>query len=390
MSGRTAAAATPTSPNLAEMSAEQLIERLGDPNLTVRTLATHELVDRIGKPAIGPLQKLLADEKSLPTQRAHGLWVLQRLGALTDALVEKLAADPDRLVRVHLIQALAERDWEKQSLDVAKLVRGKLADPDPFVKRAAVDALGRHPAVENVKLLAELLAHAPATDTHLIHSARIALRDQLANPRIQTALDAQPLKVGPGDDRRLFDVCLAVNDAWSAKTLFGAMRLPGDEYADRLADYAHHAARFLRDNDLNSLYRDVLARLRDKTSPSWQRNLLIAVHQGLQERGQASLPDVLAEFGVALAEKLLESDRDDELVLGVELVRELKTPGTFDRLAAIVTSDKAVAARYAAMDACVALRRTALDQAAQRRDRSWQRTDCGAAEGGASVGDDQH
>ena len=164
----------PTIPNLAEMTAEQLIERLGDPNLTVRTLATHELVDRIGKPAIAPLQKLLADAKSQPTQRAHGLWVLQRLGALTDELIEKLAADPDRLVRVHLIQALAERpDWNKETLYTAAAgKRGELDDPDPFVRRAVVEALGRHPGLENVEPLVEVWAHAPAEDTHLIHAAQ--------------------------------------------------------------------------------------------------------------------------------------------------------------------------------------------------------------------------
>ena len=88
------------------MSAAQLIDRLADTNLTVRTLATNELVDRIGQAAVAPLVELLSGDKSTATQRAHGLWVLQRLGALDDKLVTKLAADPDRLVRVHLVERL--------------------------------------------------------------------------------------------------------------------------------------------------------------------------------------------------------------------------------------------------------------------------------------------
>ena len=42
-------------------------------------------------------------------QKAHALWVLERLKALGPELVQLLAADPKRGVRVHLWKALAER-----------------------------------------------------------------------------------------------------------------------------------------------------------------------------------------------------------------------------------------------------------------------------------------
>ena len=51
----------------------------------------------------------------------------------------------------------------------------------------------------------------------------------------------------------------------------------------------------------------------------------------------------------------MESDKEPEVVKGIELVRELRLPDSIDRLAAIVTGTKTPAARYAAMDACVAL-----------------------------------
>ena len=51
------------------------------------------------------------DDERTATRRAHALWLLERAvpGGLPGDVVERLAADPARLVRVHLIKALAER-----------------------------------------------------------------------------------------------------------------------------------------------------------------------------------------------------------------------------------------------------------------------------------------
>ena len=114
----------PEMPNLAAMSGSQLIDRLADPNITIRTLATNELVDRIGTAAIAPLKELLTSGKSTATQRAHGLWVLQRLGVLDDKLVTRLAADPDRMVRVHIVRAYRNErtgDWLILRCPVSKM-----------------------------------------------------------------------------------------------------------------------------------------------------------------------------------------------------------------------------------------------------------------------------
>ncbi|MBT4865460.1 MAG: dehydrogenase, partial [Planctomycetaceae bacterium] len=66
---------SPTAPNLRQSDLAQLLKKLGDDNLTVRTLATNEIVDRFGVQAVPAVRELMAGE-SLPTQRAHGLWVL--------------------------------------------------------------------------------------------------------------------------------------------------------------------------------------------------------------------------------------------------------------------------------------------------------------------------
>ena len=101
--------------------------------------------------------------------RAHGVWVLERLGGLTDDDVNRFAADSAPLVRTHLARALAERTaWTEV---VFGHVRKMLGDENAIVRRVAADALGRHPHVANVAALFELLSDSPANDTHLVHVA---------------------------------------------------------------------------------------------------------------------------------------------------------------------------------------------------------------------------
>jgi len=202
-------------PDLAKASIDQLIGLLADVNLTVRTLATHELVDRFGVQAIEPVRAMFARSPQ-PFQRAHALWILERLGALDDRLLLALLDDPERLVRVHAVKLLAERtDWKAEKIPAAAIAIAKLEDPDAFVRRAAADSLSRHPDVKNVKPLLDLWSATPADDTHLIHVARMALRDQLAEPGVYAALSSL-LAAEPAVRGRLADVSLGVNDEPSA------------------------------------------------------------------------------------------------------------------------------------------------------------------------------
>jgi putative heme-binding domain-containing protein len=350
--------ANPTIPNLAEMSAEQSIEQLANPNLTVRTLATHELVDRIGEQAIAPLQKRLQVQGTNPWQRAHGLWVLERLHALTDAEVAGLAADPDRLVRVHLVKALAERpDWSKEKLDLQGMIREKLNDPDAVVRRAAAEALGRHPALENVRPLAELWAKTPGEDRHLIHTTRIALRNQLEVDGMYSALEKAGI---PGADRslreRLADVSLGVATPESGTFLMQTIASQPD--LGRLPDFIHHAARYLPEAQIDSLFAALNALENSHVDLSRQRDLLRSAQQGLQERGHAALPAGLRAWSGHLAERLLAAGNEAEKGKGIELARELKITEVYDRLATIVAEPQHAGLRPAAIDACATLEPT--------------------------------
>jgi putative heme-binding domain-containing protein len=157
-----------------------LVDLLGHPNLTVRVMATNELAGRPAAEAAPAVSQMIISGRYDALRRAHGLWVLKRLGNLDQPLVRQLADDPATIVRVHLTQALGETaDWQPWHYD---LVRGRLNDTDPFVRRAAAGALALHPASENIAPLARLLIETPSGDAQLAHAARIALRDQLRSP----------------------------------------------------------------------------------------------------------------------------------------------------------------------------------------------------------------
>src|SRR5262249_41680038 len=163
--------------DLSRATAAELIDALGDANLTFRFLAMNQLTDRLGPAAVAPVKSLLKQGKASPYQKIHGLWVLQRLGALDESLLMAAARDADRAVRTHALRILA--DTPKLSPALRQQALAGLQDPDALVERCAAEALGWHPAYENVAPLLALRHRIPTNDTHLLYMARKALRDQL-------------------------------------------------------------------------------------------------------------------------------------------------------------------------------------------------------------------
>src|SRR4029077_6138920 len=90
------------------------------------------------------------------------------------------------------VKALGETaDWRPWHF---KLVRTTLGSADPFVRRAAAEALSKHPDVDNVLPLLALLDTTRQKDAELYHSIRIALRDQLRNSQVADALVKRKLE----------------------------------------------------------------------------------------------------------------------------------------------------------------------------------------------------
>jgi putative heme-binding domain-containing protein len=351
-SGRQAASPAVV-PELRKLSPDELWARLSDANLTVRVQATEELVRRASPETEKFVNERIQDSKATATQRAHGLWILQRFGTRLDPLIAKLADDPDRLVRVHLVKALAERpDWSQpSSLDLFALVRTKLADADPFVRRAAADALGRHPHVDNVEPLVKLWNDTPTNDTHLVHTVRMALRDQLLVPGMYGQL-ASLLASDPSARQKIADVSLGVRNGESAAFLLTLLPA-GDIPAESLGVYLHDIARYLPDDRLADLY--AFTESFEGADHAVQRTIVLALWRAAAERG-AALPDGFVRWGQRLAGELLEQASADRVREGLDLVREFRIADAFGSVAKVAQNSAGNAdLRPLAIDTCLAI-----------------------------------
>jgi putative heme-binding domain-containing protein len=337
-----AATAPAANIDVAAAPLDRLLELLGIPNQTVRNLATHELVDRNGAPAIEPIRALVGAPTSSSWQRMHGMWVLERLGGLELPMLTALAHDADRTVRVQVMKLLAERVWDDEPL-----VREGIADADPFVRRAAADALARHPKVENVPLLVSLWANTAADDTHLIHVARMALRDQLLKPGLYAAL---PAVVGDSRDslERLANVSLGVRNADSAAFVWRHLQATPGGAAREI--YLQHVTRNISPDKLPEVYAFALGM--SNSNAEQEAAVVRALGRGTQERGGELPPDVKA-WSARLAGGFLAGDNEGLARTGIDLARDFRLP-VFEGLEqAAGPGARFAALRTAAIDACV-------------------------------------
>jgi putative heme-binding domain-containing protein len=341
--------AAPPAPPRADFTAatvDELAADLSHPNLTVRLRATHELALRPTDQA-APASLAAFNDPSSATRRAHAMWALERLGQAPDEVVTRAAADPDRLVRVHAQRLLANRsEWPE---DHRSLVLNALDDPDAAVRRAAADALGRHPQPANIRPLLDLLKRTDPADTHLVHVARIALRDQLLPAPAWANL---PQSLDPRDRELIADVAPGVPAPEAAAFLLDQITT-NDLPDGQLARYLHHAARHGDETVTSALL--AFARSNRPEQLPRQADLLSAYHKGLQERG-AGLSDPAKEWATALTRSLLGSKDDPQVRRGIDLIGALRLNELGMLLSELVANREAPEAqRLAAMDAGVTL-----------------------------------
>jgi putative heme-binding domain-containing protein len=306
----------PVLPNLVKESLRALLGRLADTNQEVRVMVTHEIVDRFGQAATGTVRELVQNAAQAE-ERVHAMWILERLGQLDDGLLQGLVADRAAMVRVHVMKLLAERQvWPVAPVDYGALARGRLSDEDAYVRRAAADALGRHPASANVAGLLELWNQTGEDDSHLIHVARMALRDQLAAPGVY-AQTAALLQARPEFAARLAEVSLGVHSPDSAQFVLGY--LSSQQQPQRWEEYLHYAMRYAADVQIGSVL--AYAERWKGAGRGEQMAALRALRRGAQERSYA-LPASFAGWAQQVAMELLATDEEGNARAGLELAKE--------------------------------------------------------------------
>jgi putative heme-binding domain-containing protein len=286
----------------------RLVALLGDGNATSRRLAFDTLIARAAWPGSdrdgvaslleGVLAAPVSGAAHADDRRAFAVRGLARLGRLGGDSLARATNDPAPVVRVHLMKTLAAMPgWDAARGD---LVRAKLADADPFVRRAAAEALAEHPEPASIQPLVRAWLAAPSDDVQLIQALRIAVRNQLRTtpPDVLAGLT-----LADNEWLKLIEIAVAVPDdavAWFAFDYLRGHDAEPDLVSRCLASVAQHcgdervdeAARFAREKNGESVAAEAAA--------------FQSLFDGLARRGKKlSADDELGRWGASLAPNIL-------------------------------------------------------------------------------------
>jgi putative heme-binding domain-containing protein len=298
----------PAVPNLHAMSLNELIDRLSDDNTAVRQFAINEIEQQFKSEGIARLRsRLTAAEPADPAEKARRanervqtMWLLWRNGQLDDALIQRFAADSAAVVRIHLMRVLGETTNLTDAM--AKLLRSGTRDADPFVRRAAAEALGRHPDPSNVSPLVQLWRSTEPEDTQLIHAARIAIRNQL---RPAAAVDQiASVKLNPDELASVAEIALAVPSEAAAWFTFDYLKhhdVPQPVVEKSLA----HVARYVSSARLDEVAEYIQRKFPEDFTR--QTSLFQSLFAGLTQRGAKLSGDTaLGKWAKLLATRMLD------------------------------------------------------------------------------------
>ncbi len=309
-------------PNAPEATVADLITDLGHPNLVVRQRAADLLVGR-GKAAVAaPLTALI---REAPGPRLiQTLWVLQRLGILQNDDLMTADKSEEEAVRVHTARIWGARGPLGDS--GFKALTGKLNDPSPHVRRAAVESLAVTPTTAALGPLVKFLATVPKEDDHLRHATRISVREILRDDSAW-----EKVSLAPEDAANLANIALGVPSAASARFVM-AWLVAHAEQAGHSAKLVQHVARYGAGNP----QQDLLVLWKSQQSPAQQVSFLRAIFAGTQERGQTLAPEVVTLAG-QLATRLLDATDGATARLGFDLADTLELTAVTPRLATLAT-----------------------------------------------------
>ncbi len=302
----------------------------------MRITAANQVVERAGRgeDVVAAVRAMMRHETPA-RKRVHLLWVLQRLGAFDEDTWRNCATDPDRELRVHHLKTLVELDKLSDASHRLAIVASE--DADPFVRRAAAEVLGAHPALENIRPLLVLRQKTPGDDNHLIHVARMALRDQLKTADTWKGLET--IALTERDRRDIADVAMGVHSPKSAAYLLAYLQKIDDTPQNWLR-FVHHIARYGALDQIGNL-TDLVAHA-DQHGYRVQAGLIKALHQGFQERGTPPSAE-MHRLAVARAQSLLGSNDVGKIDLGIELASGLSLPEVQPKLREV--ADRTATAR---------------------------------------------
>lgn len=299
-------------PDLSRLPREELLARMGDANLTVRYLATHELLDRFGpEEALRGVQGLLAGKQAAlnDAQLAHAVWVAARCGRAQDSVFQPSRRTEASLATVHWLRAVAEEpEWTEATR--AAVIDCSGPEWGAHVQRSAIEALGRHPfagSVTRVPPLSRLPSIEPyrPDDGQFRHACRIALRNQLRVAENVEWLRDQRISSAP---EFWSEIASGEHSPAGARVMLAALPLLRSGAHRQTA--LRHVARYGDDSHLDELFTLFAA----VDSGDWRAELadLRSVHEGLRERGGPA-PPLFSQWAARVVDRLLAEPAPQEI-----------------------------------------------------------------------------
>ena len=281
-----------------------LVSGLDDPNLTRRMLMTDRLSDH-DQPFTPRLRVAIQSPNGPqePWDAIHSLWVLHRLGIISFDDIRSLARSFKPIARVHALRAASEMQAWNQTHRL--FVIDKLTDDDAHVRRAAVQAISRHPHLDSLRPLIQSLQVTDQDDQLLVHALRIALRDHLRDDQVFRAyLDAHPT---PTERSVLTPIALAVRSPTAGEFLAVTLAeridtIPPSTLTSTIRHAARHAPLRAAAKILD------IARRSTENDVDLQLELVQAIDDGYRQRNAAT-SDELRRWAADLAASIIDTPR---------------------------------------------------------------------------------
>lgn len=263
--------------DLTMASTEQLVTALDHDNLALRLAAADQLAERVGKSSAQTLTDLVNDEGVTGRAYIHALWVLHRLGELSDDLLRRSATHEDPLVRLHTMRIMMEMPEDNPYFD---LVKSALEDKDPHVKRAATELLVKYPEMPALEIALAERGDVPDFDTHQLYTTRLVLRNLLRHEGLMKEVVSKAWK---GEEAKfLADVIVGV-PSQNAAVFLAAHIDDADWKGENLVRLYEHLARFAPDGQLEHIVGQ--ARNTRSKDIDFQYIALKGMRQGIARRG---------------------------------------------------------------------------------------------------------
>jgi putative heme-binding domain-containing protein len=356
--------------NVAAADIATLWKLLGHDNIVVRTLATNRLAaeqgvfDRSRQPDPIPATKVTGNPK---LARVHSLWVQYRLRNLSHETLAAALTDADRDLRVHAVKVWSDGGPPEAGNAHGGRVEAMLKDPDPFVRRAAAEALGYRSTFGgeqanfgSIPALLECWKSTPTEDTHLIHTLRMSIRNCLLEPQAYSFYlnpRVEDREHYPEFDQdaieKICNVSLGVPTEEAAKFILAQLRVkPDNPY---IANRLEHVVRYLPEANLPDAY--ALAES-DKSPLGRRADIMKSVQKAVAARG-TKVPDRLRTAYETLIVQLLQNNDANLVRQGIDLARDVKSPALFAGKLDVLTKPEAKFAdlRGPALEAAVACNR---------------------------------